>query len=72
MTLTPIAPFDAMPPSDRMLIDALCIVLATQDQISYPARGSDEALVINRAREIVYQYGQQAIARIAADQSKDG
>lgn len=63
-------PFDTPPPSDRMLIDALCILLATQNQVHMPAPGSAEAQIIQRAREIVYHYGTQAIARIAASQGE--
>lgn len=61
-------PLEATPPSDRMLIDALCIVLATQNQVHMPAPGSAEARIIQRAREIVYHYGMQAMARIASAQ----
>lgn len=59
---------ETSPPSDRMLIDALCIVLAMQNQIHMPAPASAEARIISRAREIVYHYGVQAIARIAGAQ----
>jgi hypothetical protein len=47
-----------------MLIDALCILLATQNQVHSPAPGSDEARIIQRAREIVYHYGTQALASL--------
>lgn len=61
------------PPSDRMLIDALCIVLGSQlfARSEYTPLHSgipNGDLILQRAEDIVQKYGRIALERIAEEQ----
>ena len=56
-------------PTDRMLIDALCIVAAFEERRQVEGRSREYFDILKRAREIIRNYAPMAIARIVREQA---